>query len=123
MATPEQIIQLRLDLGGLTVAQLSDDQAEVIVDKIALQYPTGSAAVLEAAQWVKYLEGRMASWGEQTSYTQNQESVSQSDAFKAMMQLLAYWQRKLADALEDDAEAVTGISPPPSGSQRLRPVW
>lgn len=124
MATSAQILQLRLDLGGLTIAQLSDAQATSIIDKIAAQYPTGSVAVIEAAQWVSYLEARALSLSEQTSYVQNQESVSQSDAFKAAMSLLAYWQRKLAAALEDEVDGTIGnVSPPPSGSLRLVPRW
>lgn len=124
MATPEQIVQLRLDLGGLTEAQLPDPQAATIIDKIAAQYPAGTPAVIEAAQWVKYLEAKSLSQSEQTSYTQNQESVSQSDAFKATMALLAYWQRKLDAALDTDDDPATGnVAPPPSGTIRLRPVW
>lgn len=123
MATAPQIIQLRLDLGGLTILQLSDVQAGIIIDRIAAQYPGGSASVVEAAQWVSYLEARALILSEQTSYQQNQESVEKSDAFKATMQLLAYWQRKLAEALDEDADPTTGDTPPPSGNVRLKAVW
>lgn len=124
MATPEQIIQLRLDLGDLTEAQLSDALAAVIVDKIAARYPTGSPAVLEAAQWVSYLEGKALTLSDETSYTQNQESVSRSDASKANMQLLLYWQRKLDAALEDEVDGTIGnVAPPPSGTVKLRASW
>lgn len=123
MATPEQIIQLRLDLGGLTEAQLPGPQAATIIDKIAAQYPSGSPAVIEAAQWVRYLEGKAESLREETSYTQNQESVDKSDAFKATLLLLARWEKKLAAALDDDGDPTTAPTPPPSGTVRLKAVW
>src|SRR4249919_1403674 len=123
MATAGQILQLRLDLGGLTIAQLSDVQAAAIIDKLAIRYPSGSPATIEAAQWVAYLEGRALILSEQTSYSQNEESVSQSDASKANMQLLLYWEKKLAAALKDEEDGVIGNGTPMSMTIPTVAIW
>lgn len=121
MATAADYILLRQDT-GLTILTLTDVQAAAIYEQVTLLYPTGSAATIYAAARVTVLRQQLASYATQVSYTQNQESVDQSDAFKNMMQLLGYWERALADAIGAEATG-TGITPPASGTVRLRAVF
>lgn len=95
MAT-SAVEQLRSDTGH-SITTLSDVDAQAVLDESAALYTDAGSAYAYGRTIV--LRRLLASSSKLHDYVQNNSSESASQVFKNLMQLLAYWERKLADAV------------------------
>lgn len=121
MATALDYSRLRRDVGA-SITVLPDVDAELIFVEAAETH-TGAASQAAYAR-ILFIRGLVSSASRMASYRQNNSSEEASDVFAHLMQLLAYWEKKLAEAIEgEDIITPTGINPPPSHTIRLRAVF
>lgn len=112
------ITNLRSDTGH-SITTLPDPDAQAILDEAGAAYAGAGSAYAYAR--VVTIRRLTASSAKLHDYVQNQSSESASQVFKNLMDLLAYWEGKLADAIATDAEtALGGLHPPPSHTVPLR---
>lgn len=107
MADEVDYARLRRDIGA-TILSLTDEAAELLFVEAAETYTDAASAA--AYTRILGLQGLLSASASMTSYKQNESSEEMSDMFKALEKLLAYWQRKLDDAVTVAADAPTSAA-------------